>query len=58
MPIVIESTTMMMQGVVDIKVSGWKISTFTRFGGIVVVTGTKPGSVSMIEKSVKWYVSH
>lgn len=49
---------MIMQGVVDIKVSGWKISTFTRFGGIVVVTGTKPGSVSMIEKSVKWYVSH
>ncbi len=53
-PIVAESIIMMMQGVVDIRVSGWKISTLTRFGGIVVVTGTEPGSVSMIEKSVKW----
>jgi hypothetical protein len=53
-----EKITMMMQGVVDIRARGWKISTFKRFGGIVVVKGCVPGSVSMIEKSVKWKVSH
>lgn len=57
-PIVAASIIMTQQDMVDIRGSGWKTSTLTRFGGIVVVTGTEPGSVSMIEKSVKWYVSH
>ena len=30
---------MMMQGVVDIKESGWNMSTLIRLGGIVVVKG-------------------
>jgi hypothetical protein len=58
MPITTENITIMMHGVVDIRESGWNISTFKRLGGIVVVRGWVPGSVSMIEKSVRWKVSH
>jgi hypothetical protein len=34
-----EKIIMMMQGVVDISESGWKISTLLIFGGMVVVSG-------------------
>lgn len=56
--IMTEKIIMIMQGVVDKRDRGWNISTLSRLGGIVVVTGRTPGSVSMIEKSVKWNVSH